>query len=204
MKNSKEDRYLHEEMMEHRPPDGKTQWSLAGRQLSDLVYYKEEGDDESKRLAEWELRKRYAPCVHGKDDEIQMSPHYRYSPQWIVDTDHGFRYRECVTYEDPESPNPEWYDYDDRISSWYEEAAKKEAYKIACEGAKPSTARWWEIYLSTLTNKKIRVNRIMTGIRNSGYPWNVIGQSEIKDSPTEKTRGEIEATLDNPKQKNQK
>lgn len=177
------------------PPDGKTQWTLAGLQLDDLFFYKEKGDEESKRLAEWELKQRYAPCVNKKDVEVKMNPHYLHSPQWSVDTTHGFRHRACVTYEDPEFPNPEWYDYEDRISSWHETENKEAAKKTANEQANPNTVRWWEVYLSTLTGKNIQINRVITGIAPNGFVWNAIGQSEIKDPMNKETTIKIEDVI---------
>lgn len=174
---------------------GNREWALAGMTLDNLLAYQEEVDEATKILVEQELYNRYHPCVRGKNDEIQMNPHYRNDRSWIVSNNVWHRYRTCVTYEDPNSPNPQTSIDTDRIANNYEVEAIDNASQVANEQAQPRTAKWWEIYFSTLTKKDIQVNRILTGIRPDGYAWNRIGYSEIENPVTDDVKGQIDTAL---------
>lgn len=173
-----------------------SEWELAGLSLSGLLQSKEDWDEVTRNAAEEEFFRRYRPCVRGKEDEIEMNPHYRTSNAWKVDTNQWSTYRTCVTYEDPNSPNPEQSLNTDRFSTRFEENEMENASKIANEEAKPRTAKWWEVYLSTLTQKDVTINRIETGISPNGYPWNRIGFTERENPLTEETKTEVDTILD--------
>lgn len=93
-----------------------------------------------------------------------MKPIWSCCPEWLVKTDKGNVYRSCVTYEDPTSPNPESNLNTNNMNAQFDYESMESAKLIANKDAKTNTARRWEIYLSTLNNKKIQVNRIITGI----------------------------------------
>ncbi len=151
--------------------------------LGDLSLFSKKGNGREKTLAEKELKARYSPCVYNKNDKIKLDPHWLHSREWQVDD--SSTYRSCVTYQDPKSPEPEQLRYLDRIYEHFYSSDKEELEKaelLANEYAKPSTAEWLELYLSSLTKEDITVNCIITGISNDGYPWNAIGYTEEKDS----------------------
>lgn len=92
-------------------PDEQTQRNLAWMDLQYLIDVKENGDKETKKLIEWELYHRYIPCVHWKDDEIQMSPSRSGTNAWKLTNSIGNCYRSCVTYEDSALSTPQTYIY---------------------------------------------------------------------------------------------
>lgn len=173
-----------------------SEWELAGLSLDELLQSKESWDEVKEKAVEEELFRRYRPCVRGKENEIEMNPHYRTSTLWKIDTNQWSRYRNCVTYEDPNSPDPEQSLDTDRFWTRFEETEMNKATEIANEEAKPRTAIWWEVYLSTLTQNNVTVNRIMTGIKPDGYAWNRIGFTERENPLTEGTKTEVDIILD--------
>lgn len=176
-------------------PDEQTQRNLAWMDLQYLIDVKENGDKETKKLIEWELYHRYIPCVHWKDDEIQMSPSRSGTNAWKLTNSIGNCYRSCVTYEDSALSTPQTYIYTDKIANEFNDKIIESAMHAANKNANQNTVRRWEIYLSTLMNKKIQINRIITWIKDNGYPRNAIGRSEVKVSQVNKSKQTLNEVL---------
>lgn len=169
----------HHQKLQQIDPDGKMQWNLERVSVQGLLrLYENEDDEDLKILYGSQLNERYAPCVYGKDETIGMHPDY--NNPLVLET---INEKDYVTYEDPESPEPEKYNYVDAISmSFYPMEKKKEAYEKAEQGARSKTARWWELFLSDLYGKQIQVNRMIASISSDGCYWDAIGYSIVPNS----------------------
>ena len=71
------------------------------------------------------------------------------------------------------------YVYDDRVEGWDYKRAKKAALVASDSGARPRTARWYEVYLGHFFRKdlkELKLVHILAGVNlSSGYPYCVFG-----------------------------
>jgi hypothetical protein len=74
-----------------------------------------------------------------------------------------------------------WYDYSDRLISWYWDNQGVARDKANESGHARNSVNWLEVWMEGLCGKKVTIHHVVSGVNHSnGYPYFVLGYKVIE------------------------